>query len=48
VLRQRAVYAPRGLLGRLYWWALLPFHRMIFPAMAAAFARQAAQAAHLV
>ncbi len=29
-LRQRALFAPRGLGGRLYWWALLPFHGPIF------------------
>ena len=30
---QRALYAPTGLLGRLYWWSLLPFHALIFPVM---------------
>lgn len=30
---QRALYAPAGLLGRLYWWSLLPFHALIFPVM---------------
>ncbi len=30
-VRQRAVFAPRGLAGRLYWWALLPFHGYLFP-----------------
>ncbi|MCL6422518.1 SDR family oxidoreductase [Brachybacterium sp. JHP9] len=32
--RQRAVYFPDGLLGRLYWTAILPFHALVFPAMA--------------
>lgn len=32
--RQRAVYFPDGLLGRLYWWAIYPFHALVFPAMA--------------
>lgn len=32
--RQRAVYFPDGLLGRLYWWGIYPFHALIFPAMA--------------
>lgn len=45
VLRQRALYVPRGLIGRLYWWAMLPFHRMIFPAMAAELTRLAEQPA---
>ena len=25
---------PRGLSGRLYWWALVPAHHLIFDAMA--------------
>lgn len=33
-LVQRAVFEPRGLLGRLYWWAMLPFHLVIFRRMA--------------
>lgn len=33
VFRQRAVYAPRGLLGRAYWWAVWPFHGFIFGGM---------------
>ncbi|MEJ3403320.1 SDR family oxidoreductase [Rathayibacter sp. YIM 133350] len=31
---QRAVYFPRGLLGRLYWWTIWPFHGVIFAGMA--------------
>jgi uncharacterized protein YbjT (DUF2867 family) len=31
--RQRAVFFPKGLSGRLYWLAVLPFHSLIFPAM---------------
>ncbi|MDF0513802.1 SDR family oxidoreductase [Agromyces sp. H3Y2-19a] len=30
---QRAVYFPKGLTGRLYWWAILPFHGIIFAGM---------------
>lgn len=30
---QRAVFIPRGARGRLYWWAVLPFHALIFPTM---------------
>ena len=29
-LRQRARFHPRGILGRLYWWALIPLHALIF------------------
>jgi hypothetical protein len=31
--RQRAIFFPKGLSGRLYCLAVLPFHRVIFPAM---------------
>lgn len=33
--RQRAVFFPSGLAGRLYWLAVLPFHGFIFRGMAA-------------
>jgi uncharacterized protein YbjT (DUF2867 family) len=32
--RQRAVFFPSGLSGRLYWLAILPFHGVIFSGMA--------------
>lgn len=32
--RQRAIFFPRGLAGRLYWFAILPFHGIIFSGMA--------------
>lgn len=32
-LRQTGLFRPRGLLGRLYWWVLLPFHAPIFRLM---------------
>ncbi len=31
--RQRAVFFPRGLGGRLYWLSMLPFHGLIFSGM---------------
>jgi uncharacterized protein YbjT (DUF2867 family) len=34
VLIQRATFRPLGLWGRLYWFAVLPFHGLIFPQMA--------------
>ncbi|NQX11465.1 SDR family oxidoreductase [Microbacteriaceae bacterium VKM Ac-2855] len=34
VYTQRAVFFPRGLSGRLYWFAILPFHGVIFNGMA--------------
>ena len=33
-LTQKATFVPRGLLGRLYWYSLVPFHALIFGAMA--------------
>ena len=30
---QTASYRPRGLLGRLYWLGVAPFHRFVFPGM---------------
>ncbi|MGM1018253.1 MAG: SDR family oxidoreductase [Actinomycetota bacterium] len=35
IYEQRAVFFPRGLGGRLYWFAVLPFHGFIFAGMAA-------------
>lgn len=32
--RQAALFYPQGLLGLAYWWAVYPFHGLIFPAMA--------------
>ena len=32
--RQRAVYVPRGLAGHAYWWAVTPFHSLVFGGMA--------------
>ncbi len=34
VLTQRAMFSPRGLAGRIYWYGLSPFHWLIFPRMA--------------
>ncbi|MEM9883505.1 MAG: DUF2867 domain-containing protein [Planctomycetota bacterium] len=33
ILRQTALFEPRGLPGTLYWYALLPAHGFIFPAL---------------
>lgn len=32
-LYQRAVFRPRGIWGRLYWYAVLPFHAFVFNGM---------------
>jgi uncharacterized protein YbjT (DUF2867 family) len=39
--RQRAIFHPRGLLGHLYWYTLLPLHAIIFSAMARNITRRA-------
>jgi uncharacterized protein YbjT (DUF2867 family) len=44
-LEQRARFHPRGLWGRMYWGAMLPFHALIFPRMARQLARAAERAA---
>lgn len=31
---QRAIFFPRSLAGRLYWWSMMPFHGLIFSSMA--------------
>jgi uncharacterized protein YbjT (DUF2867 family) len=42
LIRQTALFDPRGLLGRLYWWALYPAHRFVFGGMLREIARRAA------
>ncbi|MEE1618571.1 SDR family oxidoreductase [Brachybacterium sp. J153] len=41
ILHQRAVYHPRGLLGDAYWWAVWPFHGVVFGGMQRNIARAA-------
>jgi uncharacterized protein YbjT (DUF2867 family) len=41
VLHQRALFIPRGLLGDLYWWAVSPFHGIVFGSMIANLAKAA-------
>lgn len=33
-LQQTATFRPKGLLGRMYWYSVLPFHTLIFNGMA--------------
>jgi uncharacterized protein YbjT (DUF2867 family) len=40
-LRQRAIFFPSGLGGRLYWFVILPFHGVIFAGMATSMAKTA-------
>lgn len=39
VLLQRATFRPSGLLGRLYWYSIYPFHALIFSGMARSIVR---------
>jgi apolipoprotein D and lipocalin family protein len=40
-IRQTATFDPRGLLGRAYWYAILPLHAMIFRGLLLAIAARA-------
>jgi uncharacterized protein YbjT (DUF2867 family) len=40
-LTQKALFAPRGLLGLMYWYAVLPFHAIVFKGMLAGIQRDA-------
>ena len=40
-LVQTAYHYPKGLLGRLYWYSMLPFHAFIFPDMIRSIIRRA-------
>ena len=33
IVHQTATFRPKGLWGRLYWYAMLPFHFFIFKNM---------------
>jgi uncharacterized protein YbjT (DUF2867 family) len=41
VFRQRALFAPRGLVGHLYWQAIRPFHGIVFGGMQRGIAAEA-------
>lgn len=40
-LRSVALFRPRGVAGRLYWWFLLPIHKFIFTGLNAAIRKRA-------
>jgi len=44
-LRSAALFRPRGLAGRLYWWVLLPIHKVIFRGLNAAIRKRASDQA---
>jgi uncharacterized protein YbjT (DUF2867 family) len=41
ILEQRALFQPRGLWGRLYWYALSPMHALLYPRMIRSIVREA-------
>jgi hypothetical protein len=41
VLSQTAFFAPRGLTGLIYWYALYPIHALIFSGLVERIARRA-------
>ncbi len=41
LLNQTAFFAPRGLFGFIYWYALYPLHRSIFSGLIDQIARRA-------
>ena len=43
VLHQNALFIPRGLAGRLYWWTISPFHGVVFGSMIANLASAATE-----
>jgi len=43
-LVQTARFRPRGLLGRVYWYAVAPFHGLVFPGLLNGIASDAVQA----
>jgi uncharacterized protein YbjT (DUF2867 family) len=45
VLVQRALFHPRGLAGHAYWWAVAPFHGVVFDGMLHNIRREAERAA---
>ena len=46
VIRQTAIFDPRGLLGLAYWYSLYPLHAVIFRGMLAEIANRAEDLAH--
>jgi hypothetical protein len=41
IIRQTAIFDPRGLWGLLYWYGIYPLHQMVFAGMLRALAREA-------
>jgi hypothetical protein len=41
ILRQTALFRPRGLFGLIYWYGVLPFHGFVFSGMLSGIAGEA-------
>jgi hypothetical protein len=41
LLSQNAYFAPKGLVGFLYWYLLFPFHRLVFAGLIKSIAQRA-------
>lgn len=39
ILKQTATFRPRGIMGRIYWYSILPFHGFIFKGMISALSK---------
>jgi hypothetical protein len=46
ILEQTALFIPRGLFGLLYWYAVVPFHAIVFKGMLNGIRREAFQIAN--
>lgn len=44
-VEQTAFFEPHGILGYLYWYSVLPFHRFVFPGLVGALKQEAEEAA---
>ena len=44
-VEQTAFFEPHGILGYLYWYSVLPFHRFVFPGLIGALKKQAEESA---
>jgi uncharacterized protein YbjT (DUF2867 family) len=45
-LYQRAIFRPRGIAGKLYWWSVWPFHGIVFEGMLRNMSRTAEAFSH--
>lgn len=39
IVRQKAIFRPKGVLGRLYWYMLMPIHHFIFKGLCSSIAK---------